>query len=79
MVAKLNETLFKPEDSIMERSPKLIGTCVLSQPVSSNVITDPVEVVCTGFHVTEKYIIVAMDNGEIAVYKHRWHTQQAII
>jgi hypothetical protein len=79
MVAKLNETLFKPEYNIMETSPKLIGTWVLSQPVSANAFTDPVEAVYTVFYVTEKYIIVAMDNGEIAVYKHRWHRQQAII
>jgi hypothetical protein len=38
-----------------------------------------VEAVCTVFYFTEKYIIVAMDNGEIAVHKHPWHTQQAII
>jgi hypothetical protein len=79
MVAKLKETFLKPEDSIMGTSPKLIGTWVLSQPVSANTITNAVEAVCTVFYFTEKYIIVAMDNGEIAVCKHRWHTQQAII
>jgi hypothetical protein len=79
MVAKLNETFFKPEYNIMETSPKLIGTWVLSQLVSTNAITDPVEAVCTVLYVTETYTIVAMNNGEIAVNKHRWHTQQAII
>jgi WD40 repeat protein len=68
MVAKLNETIFTLEYSIMETSPKLIGTCVLSQQVSTNAITNGVEAVPTVFQVTENYIIIAMSNGEIQIF-----------
>src|SRR5450756_637824 len=66
--AKLNETIFNLEVNIMETSSNLIGTCVLSQQVSANGSGNPVEAVPTVFQVTENYIIVAMNNGEIAAF-----------
>lgn len=52
----------------MEASPDLIGTCVLSQQVSANAISDTVEAVPTVFQAIENYIIIAMSNGDIQVF-----------
>jgi F-box and WD-40 domain protein CDC4 len=49
----------------METNPKPIGTCVLSQQVSEYTIAAAVPTV---FKVTESYIIIAMNNGEIHIF-----------
>jgi hypothetical protein len=62
----------------METSPNLIGTCILSQPVSANDIAGELEGVPTVLQVTENYMIIAMSNGEIQVFDIHDTRKQAL-